>query len=66
VHLVAISPADNSFHYFKNGAFAPYVPLLGNVEAVGDIHSLFENAKKMDTNYIVDATQENLPVLKLK
>ncbi len=66
VHLVAIKPDDNTFHYFKDGAFRPYHPLKDSVEVAGDVHRLIEAAKEMETNYIVDATKENLPIHVLK
>jgi uncharacterized protein YbcC (UPF0753/DUF2309 family) len=62
VHLVAINPDDSSFHYFENGQFAPYVPLIEQVPTAGNIHDLIEKAPEMKTNYIVHATKENLPV----
>jgi uncharacterized protein len=68
VHLVAIHPDTNEFHYFKNGAFTQYVPLNEKTNAITDIHSFLEEAvsKEMKTNYIGDATHENLPVHVLK
>lgn len=66
VHLVAIHPDTNEFYYFKNGEFAPYVPLKPTIKAVDDIHHFIESAKEMETNHIVDATQENLPVHLIK
>jgi uncharacterized protein len=62
VHIVAIHPETNQFYYFKNGQFAPYVPSAVSVTQVQDVSALIESAKEMETNYIVDATKENLPV----
>ncbi|HRF41664.1 MAG TPA: DUF2309 domain-containing protein [Saprospiraceae bacterium] len=62
VHLVAIHPDTNDFYYFKNEAFYLYKPVKESVERADDVHYLLESAKEMETNYIVDATQENLPV----
>lgn len=62
VHLVAINPDDNSFHYFENGQFTRYEPLDAQVPTSDDIHGLIENAPEMKSNYIVHATKENLPV----
>jgi len=62
VHIVAANPDDGRFYYFKNGEFKPYQPLGQNAEVVSDFYQLVEQAKEMETNGIVDATQENLPV----
>lgn len=62
VHLVAIHPDDNSFHYFEDGKFTPYEPMNEQVPFAADIHELIESAPEMKTNYIVHATKENLPV----
>jgi uncharacterized protein len=62
VHLTAIHPDTNEFYYFKNGEFIHYLPIKDEVEMTQSIHDLIESAKEMDSNYIVDATQENLPV----
>lgn len=62
VHLVAIHPDTNDIYYFKNEAFHLYKPVKESVERSDDVHYLLESAKEMETNYIVDATQENLPV----
>jgi uncharacterized protein YbcC (UPF0753/DUF2309 family) len=66
VHLVAIDPDTNTFYHFKNGKFSPYVPLAQAVKSVGSVTRLIETAKEMETNFILDATQENLPVHVLK
>lgn len=50
VKLVAIHPETRVPYYFEAGAFEPYEPLLGAVEAVSDIAPLIES------------TQENFPV----
>lgn len=62
VHLMAIDPLKNTFHYFRNGDFELYTPLDEQVREVDDFHHFFENATEMETNHIVHATQENLPV----
>lgn len=62
VHLVAIHPDTNVFYYFKEGAFTIHEPLKQDVDKASDIHSLIESAKEMETNHIVHATEENLPV----
>ena len=65
VHLVAINPETGNFYYYKNGAFLEYVPLTTKIAEVQDLNSLIESAKEMETNNIIDATQENLPVYSL-
>ncbi len=62
VHIVAANPDDGRFYYFKNGEFKPYQPLGQTADVVSDFYQLVEQAKEMETNGIVDATQENLPV----
>ena len=68
VRLTAIHPDTNEFYFFKDGAFNKYVPLEVKVNSVGDIHSFLEEAtsKEMKTNYIGDATHENLPIHVIK
>lgn len=64
VHIVALHPVDKQFYYFKNGAFAKYEPIT-NASEIKTIHNMeefIEGAKEMETNHIVDATEENLPV----
>lgn len=65
VHIMVVHPETHQLFYFKEGAFVDYVPLTQKVDNVEDINSLIESAKEMETNYIVDATQENLPVYTL-
>jgi uncharacterized protein len=62
VHLAAIHPETNTAHYFKAGQFELYTPMAKAIHSFKDVHALLENAKEMETNNIVDATQENLPV----
>ncbi len=62
VHLAAINPATNEFHVFKNGAFRPYKPSKEGIALAENIHDLLESATEMETNHIVHATKENLPV----
>jgi uncharacterized protein len=62
VHIVAMHPETKEFFYFKEGQFTPYRPLTASVPVVRDINALIETAKEMETNHIVDATQENLPI----
>ncbi len=62
VHLIAVNPENNSYSYFKNGEFVPYHTLAKVIHFFKDVNSLIEGAKEMETNHIVHATQENLPV----
>ncbi|HMX41143.1 MAG TPA: Na-translocating system protein MpsB, partial [Saprospiraceae bacterium] len=62
VHLTAIQPDNNTFHYFRDGAFHPYVPLTKQVGVADDLLHLIESAQEMETNQTAHATQENLPV----
>jgi uncharacterized protein len=63
IHLIAVNPTTNELTYFKNGEFKPYETLAKEIHFFKDVNALLENAQKMATNNIVDATQENLPVL---
>jgi uncharacterized protein len=68
VHLVSFDPETGDLHYFRNGAFEPYVPLTKD-EEIGTIRNMtnfLESAREMETNHIIDATEENLPVLLLE
>ena len=64
VHIVALDPIEKQFYYFKDGAFAKYEPIT-NASEIKTIHNMeefIEGAKEMETNNIVHATEENLPV----
>ncbi|MEO6671298.1 MAG: DUF2309 domain-containing protein [Ferruginibacter sp.] len=62
VHLAVVDPETRTLYYFKEGGFVPYDPVIKKINALTDSHRLFESAKEMETNNIVDATRENLPV----
>ncbi|MBC7904252.1 MAG: DUF2309 domain-containing protein [Gemmatimonadaceae bacterium] len=62
VHLVSVNPENGKFYYFQGGEFIHYKTLGEKPGQVGDIHRLIESAKEMETNHILDATRENLPV----
>jgi uncharacterized protein len=66
VHLVVYDPHTTSFFRFSKGTFVPYTPLLGEVSAVEDIGKTIESVSGMKSNYILDATKENMPVHLLK
>jgi len=66
VHLISVNPDTNELTWFKEGKFIPYRTHAREIHFFRDVHTLLENAKKMETNHIVHATQENLPVFLIK
>lgn len=62
VHLMVMNPEDDNYYYFKNGAFTKYAPTIQPLSSIGDFEKFVESTKEMETNEIVDATKENLPV----
>jgi uncharacterized protein YbcC (UPF0753/DUF2309 family) len=64
VHIVALHPAEQQFYYFKNGVFVKYQPITNAIEikTIHNMEQFIEGAKEMETNHIVHATEENLPV----
>ena len=64
VHIVALHPVEKQFYYFKNGAFAKYEPITQSdeIKTIHNMKEFIEGAKEMETNHIVHATEENLPV----
>lgn len=64
VHIVALHPAEQQFYYFKNGVFEKYHPVTDGAEikTIHNMEAFIEGAREMETNHIVDATEENLPV----
>lgn len=66
VHILVISPDNGSFYYFRDHAFHLYEPKTHTLPEIEDIHRFFETARPMETNHILDATKENLPVHLLK
>ncbi|MEP7322183.1 MAG: DUF2309 domain-containing protein [Saprospiraceae bacterium] len=65
VHLIALDPVTNQFYYFHDGVFSVYLPLNNQVQDLNNTMTLVEQSLKMETNYITDATRENLPVYSL-
>lgn len=64
VHIAAYHPEEKQFYYFREGAFVKYEPITAESE-IGKIHNMeefIEGAREMETNHIVHATEENLPV----
>ncbi|HEY0057513.1 MAG TPA: putative inorganic carbon transporter subunit DabA, partial [Flavisolibacter sp.] len=62
VHLAAMHPETGIIYYLRDGHFIPYEPLATPVRRTTDMISFIESAQEMETNSIVDATRENLPV----
>jgi len=64
VHIVALHPDEKQFYYFSNGAFTKYNPLTEaqEIKTIHNMESFIEGAREMETNHIVHATEENLPV----
>ena len=64
VHIAALHPVEKQFYYFKNGAFVKYEPITGDseIKTIHNMEQFIEGAKEMETNHIVHATEENLPV----
>lgn len=64
VHIVALHPEEKQFYYFKNGTFGKYEPVTasGEIKTIHNMVQFIEGAKEMETNHIVHATEENLPV----
>jgi len=62
VHLIVIHPEKSSFHYFKEGQFETYTPKQKSIPSISNMQTFIESAIEMKTNYIVDATEENLAI----
>jgi uncharacterized protein len=64
VHIMAIEPESRSLHYFKEGRFEPYETLLNDdeIKTIDNLRDFIETAEEMETNHIIHATKENLPV----
>lgn len=64
VHIVALHPGEQQFYYFRNGVFEKYEPITeaDDIKTIHNMEEFIEGAKEMETNHIVHATEENLPV----
>jgi uncharacterized protein len=64
VHIIALHPLEKQFYYFTNGVFEKYHPLTdaSAIKTIQNMEEFIEGAREMETNHIVDATEENLPV----
>ncbi|MBL7741459.1 MAG: DUF2309 domain-containing protein [Chitinophagaceae bacterium] len=64
VHIMALHPEENQFYYFRKGVFEKYEPITdaGEIKTIHNMEEFIEGAREMETNHIVHATEENLPV----
>ncbi|HEV7782508.1 MAG TPA: DUF2309 domain-containing protein [Chitinophagaceae bacterium] len=64
VHIIALDPEEKQFYYFRNGVFEEYDPITGSdkIKKIHNMEEFIEGAREMETNHIVHATEENLPV----
>ena len=64
VHIVSLHPEEKQFYYFRQGAFVKYETITSNseIKTIHNMEEFIEGAKEMETNHIVHATEENLPV----
>ena len=64
VHIVALHPEEKQFYYFRNGVFEKYEPITDakEIDTIHNMEEFIEGAREMETNHIVHATEENLPV----
>jgi len=66
IHLIAADPEKKKLFRFRNGAFVPYVPLIKHVQETENISDIVEESTLMETNHILHATGEHIPVHILK
>jgi len=64
VHIVALHPGEQQFYYLRNGQFQKYQPITGaeEIKTIKNMEAFLEGAREMETNHIIHATEENLPV----
>lgn len=64
VHIIALHPGEKQFYYFKKGEFIKYDPIThaSEIKKIHNMEEFIEGAREMETNHIVHATEENLPV----
>lgn len=62
VHLVVLHPEEQCFYYFKSGEFTKLDTQEFEIPICNNLDQLLEKSIEMETNYIVDATKENLSV----
>ncbi len=64
VHMVALDPYEQEFYYFQDEKFRPYKPITSSssIKKIHNMEVFLEGAREMETNHIMHATEENLPV----
>lgn len=65
VHLVVLNPETGIFSRFQNGEFSEYISSVKSITVVKNVNAIIEAFPEMETNNIIDATKENLPVFLL-
>ena len=66
VHIAALNPDTKEFYYLKDEKFHLYHAEPKELDAVKNVHHLFEKAPEMMTNRISHATFENLPIYQIE
>lgn len=66
IHLVVIHPDNKTLYKFSKGNFVPYKPFTKDIPKVVNVANIIENSRLMETNHILDATREHIPVHILK
>lgn len=66
VHIVALNPETQEFHYLRHEHFVHYNVEPIHFKELDDVHKLFEQAPEMITNHITHATFENLPIYQIE
>ncbi len=59
---LVIDPETNELFYFREGKFIAYKPTCKSIKTFKDVNALIEEANEMESNEIVHATTENLPI----
>jgi uncharacterized protein YbcC (UPF0753/DUF2309 family) len=62
VHLISMHPDSGDFYFFRNEVFEMVEPIGNKVPGIDNLHEFLEAAREMETNHILHATKENLPV----
>lgn len=66
IHLIVVHPEQKMLYRFTNGKFVPYIPLAKQIPETEDLTGIIEASALMETNHILDATGEHIPVHILK
>ena len=66
MNIAVLHPETKALFRFRAGQFEEYSPLAANTPIIKDFEAFIEEAQEMETNYIADATKENLPVYSLQ